>query len=364
MSIVVIRPVSMDDLDQVVELAEQVGHGLTSLPRDRQFLSKRIAESLRGFEKVLDESPRGESYLFVLEDLKTGRIAGISGIVSKVGGFEPFYAYRIESKLHQSELLKVRKEIQVLHLVADHNGPCEIGSLFLAEPYRRDGNGRLLSLSRFVFMAEHPQHFDPVVIAEMRGVLDEQGRSPFWDAIGRHFFEVEYPTADYLSVVNKRIIADLMPTLPIYIPMLPPDAQAVIGKVHKSTEPALRILQDEGFGFSGMVDIFEAGPVVTCPRDEIRASRQSVRLVVQDIAEQPLTGEPHIIGTTRRDFRACQGSIRVEGSGKVTLSAACALALRVKVGDLVRCVPSRAPAAQPGQGKEKTAPQLAEAKAS
>jgi arginine N-succinyltransferase len=343
---VVIRPVTIEDLDQLVELAAQAGHGLTSLPKDRQFLQQRIIDSRRGFEKM-DEAPRGESYLFVMEDLKTGKIVGTSGIVSKVGGFDPFYAYRIETKVHQSETLKVRKEIQVLHLVADHNGPCEIGTLFLAEPYRRDGNGRLLSLCRFVFMAEHPQHFDPVVIAEMRGVLDEQGQSPFWDAIGRHFFQVEYPTADYLSLVNKRVIADLMPTHPIYIPLLPPEAQAVIGKVHPHTQPARHILECEGFRFSGMVDIFEAGPVITCPRDEIRSCRDSKRAAIADISDEPMQGEPYLIGTTARDFRACRSMIRLEDQGGVVLPSAAALALRVRVGEQVRLVTLRSPREAP-----------------
>ena len=58
----------------------------------------------------------------------------------------------------------------MLHLVAEHNGPCEIGSLFLAPVHRGGHNGRVLSLSRFLFMADHEHCFDPVVLAEMRGV--------------------------------------------------------------------------------------------------------------------------------------------------------------------------------------------------
>ena len=118
-------------------------------------------------------------------------------------------------------MLNVRKDVRTLTLVEEHNGPCEIGSLFLHPDYRRDGNGRLLSLSRFLFMAEHRQRFEPQVIAEMRGVIDDQGRSPFWDAVGKHFFEIDFPKADYLSMVNKKFIADLMPRHPLYVPLLP-----------------------------------------------------------------------------------------------------------------------------------------------
>src|SRR5207302_321780 len=244
----VIRPIALPDLDQLEALTALTGYGLTTLPRDKQLLRRRIRESIRGFEKLTDDDrPRGETYLFVMEDLSTGKVVGTSAIVAKVGGFDPFYAYRIETTVHESKMLKVRKEVQVLHLVREHDGPCEIGSLFLAPQYRRGGAGRLLSLCRFLFMAQFPEYFDPEVIAEMRGVVDEKGGSPLWDHLGRHFFDIDYPTADYLSMVNKRFIADLMPKHPIYIPLLPKDAQAVIGKVHEQTEPALRMLEAEGF---------------------------------------------------------------------------------------------------------------------
>ena len=51
-------------------------------------------------------------------------------------------------------------------------GTAELCSLFLHPDWRRDGNGSLLSKSRFLFLAEFPEYFSPRVIAEMRGVSD------------------------------------------------------------------------------------------------------------------------------------------------------------------------------------------------
>ncbi len=333
----VIRPVMMRDLDSLMELATLTGFGLTTLPRDRELLARRITLSMRSFRDMADQ-PAGETFLFVLEDTASGRAVGTNGVVSKVGGFEPFYTYRIERAIHESQFLGVRKEVPVLHLVSEHNGPCEIGSLFLAPDYRKDGNGRLLSLSRFLFMAEWPRNFDPMVIAEMRGVIDERGRSAFWDAVGRHFFEIDFPKADYLSMVNKRFIADLMPRHPIYIPLLPPEAQAVIGQVHDQTRGALRILEGEGFRFSGMVDIFEAGPVVTCPLADIRSVRASRKAIVREIVDAAIEGEAMIVANTRRDFRCCRGTLRSDSAGGVVLGRELAQALEVGVGDAVRFV--------------------------
>lgn len=346
----VIRPVAPHDLDPLLELTASAGHGLTSLAADREYLRKRIARSRRGFEGMGDR-PAGESYLFVLEDTAAaGRVAGTSGVVSKVGGFEPFYAFRVETTVHASPALGVRKEIRVLHLVAEHNGPSEIGSLFLAAAHRGGSAGRLLSLSRFLFMADHEQSFDPLVLAEMRGVVDAQGRSPFWEAVGRHFFDVDYPRADRLSAVDKRFIAELMPKHPVYITLLPPEARQVIGQVHEQTRPALRLLESEGFKPTGMVDMFDAGPIVSCPLRDVRVVRESRRATVADTSlPEPAAGtpasEPYLLANGRADFRACVGPVTPSTNGDVRITAACAAALQVGPGDAVRFAPLRPSAA-------------------
>jgi arginine N-succinyltransferase len=339
----VLRPVSLEDLDALLALSQFTQFGLTTLPRDRNLLARRIDESRQAFATLAGVKPRGEAYLFVMQDTDTHAVVGTCGIVSKVGGFEPFYAYRIETTVHESKTLGVRKTVDALHLVTDHDGPCEIGSLFLHPEARGGGAGRVLSLSRFLFMAEHPDLFDPVVIAEMRGVIDDRGRSPFWDALGKHFFDLDFPKADYLSIVNKEFIGDLMPTHPIYIPLLPAEAQAVIAQVHEKTKPALAMLESEGFVFSNMVDIFEAGPVMRCRRDEIRTVRQSKKLPIGKLTNEAIDGVDYVISNARRDFRACKTRLKLNGE-TVTLPHDAALALDVTIDDPVRFATLRPPA--------------------
>lgn len=342
-AVCVVRQMHADDLEGLVKLAGQATFGLSTLPRDRKMLAARVKAAVQGFAR-LEEHPRGETYLFVLEDLESGEVVGTSGIVSKVGGFDPFYAYAIETSVHESKTLGVRKEISALHLVRDHDGPCEIGSLFLAPDHRHGGNGRLLSLSRFLFMAEHPELFDPVVIAEMRGITDENGRSPFWEAVGRHFFDVDFPTADYLSVVDKRFIAELMPEHPIYLPLLPLQAQEVVGKVHPRTEPAMKMLLDEGFEPANMVDIFDAGPAVTCPMTRVRSVRESEDAMIVEVVDvEP--GEPgaavYLIASTTHGFRACMGGLDRPRAEGVRVSRRVAAAIEAAPGERVRFVTLR-----------------------
>jgi arginine N-succinyltransferase len=198
----------------------------------------------------------------------------------------------------------------------------------------------LLSLSRFLFMAEYPHLCDPEVLAEMRGVIDDQGRSPFWDALGKHFFDLEFPKADYLSVINKEFIGDLMPRYPIYIPLHPPEAQRVIGEVHELTMPALKLLEAEGFQYRNFVDIFEAGPMVHCSREQIRSVRDSRRTRVVGIGE-PRADEPEMLIASRTGgFRCCRGRVRGTEEG-VEIDQLTADLLGVGRGDDVRYVPIR-----------------------
>ncbi|MGD0389204.1 MAG: arginine N-succinyltransferase [Tepidisphaeraceae bacterium] len=332
---VFIRPVSLADLDPLEQLAQQAGAGLTTLPGDRDVLKRRILKSQRCIENIPDK-PGGESYLLVMQDAESSKIIGASGMVSKVGGFEPFYAYRVENQRLDSDLLMVHKEIPVLHLVHEHDGPAEVGSLFLSPDFRKKDYGRFLQLVRFLFMAEYPQAFEPVVVSELRGVIDADGRSAFWDAVGKHFFEIDFPRADYLSVVNKKFIAELMPTHPIYVPLLPAEAQRVIGKVHESSLPALKNLEAEGFTFNGMVDIFDAGGCVSCGRDDIRTVRRSRTGVVEKIVDDAIESPTFMIGSFSPAFRATIGALTAEGGDRVCVESRVASVLNVSIGSSIR----------------------------
>jgi arginine N-succinyltransferase len=343
---VFIRPIGTDDLDALFELAGQTGYGMTTLPPDRAVLLRRIEESQWAFSLKV-EKPRGETYLFVLEDSETRRVAGVCGIVSKVGGFDPFYSYRLRTERHCSTMLNVDKHIPMLELAVNYDGPAIVGSLFLLPEFRKEGNGRFLSLARFLFMAQCPHRFDPHVLAEMRGVIDAQGRSAFWDAVGRHFFDVDFPQADYLTMADKEFIAGLMPKYPLYVPLLPPAAQAVIGKVHPDTQPALKILMDEGFAFENLVDIFEAGAVYGCAVKDIRAVRECRTALFTGAATPGLERADYVVSNGRMAFRACKTAVQVVDEQSIRLDPAVAELLEIQSGDRVHYVSLRGGAKKP-----------------
>jgi arginine N-succinyltransferase len=178
--------------------------------------------------------------------------------------------------VHCSKELNVFSRMDTLYLSNDLTGCAELCSLFLHPDYRHGINGKLLSKSRFMFMAQFPHLFPEHVIAEMRGFQRSDGRSPFWDSLGNHFFKMEFSRADDLTSLGKKsFIAELMPRHPLYVAYLPAEAQQVIGHVHSDTEPARRLLEQEGMHYEGYVDIFDAGPVLQARVSELRALRDS-----------------------------------------------------------------------------------------
>lgn len=330
----ILRPAKVTDLNALLAMAEMAKAGLTTLPADKGLLLERLEKVEQSFERK-PIGPGHNSYLFILEDQTTKEILGTCGIASKVGGFEPHWTYELKYQTFESKTLQTQKEVPYLQIKTNHNGPSEIGTLFLSPKARGKGPwGRFLSLVRFCFIAAYPECFESEIIAEMRGQIDENDRSVFWEALGRHFFDMEFNQADRLSMHNKHIIADLMPTHPIYVPLLPKAAQEVIAKTHPDTVPALKLLEQEGFMFTGEVDIFEAGPVVSCQRDQIRTVKESVTSQYKDYFEDPSTPPNKIIAKldTFQNFSATLGHL-VELDDGVSVSKTTKESLQLKDGD-------------------------------
>jgi len=334
----IIRPIRLSDLNRLCELAMDSGPGFTSLPGNRDLLEAKIMASEVAFSQTTAD-PLGASYLFVLEAAQDSKVIGVCGIESAVGLQEPFYHYRLGTVVHASRELGVHNSFQTLYLCNDYTGCTEVCTLYLDPEYRRDNYGSLLSRCRFLFLAQFKQRFPGKVIAEMRGVSDAQGLSPFWNGLGRHFFSMEFSEADYLTGLgNKVFIAELMPKHSIYIHLLPEAARQVIGEVHEQTIPARKLLESEGFRYEEYIDIFDAGPTLACELKDIRAVRKSRYVEVHIGPFQQHTTPFLISNTLLQNFRCTVVEI-APSEGRITLTAELAHLLQVSEGDRVRVVP-------------------------
>ncbi|MGO1501838.1 MAG: arginine N-succinyltransferase [Marinobacter sp.] len=339
----VIRPLQQEDLDDLYALAQKAGKGLTTLPADRDLLQRKINLAQETFNQRC--APEAGLYLFALEDTEVGKAVGISGIQARVGLDEVFYNYRLSVTVNASKELGVHVRTPTLHLSNDMTDTSEICSLLLSDEYHGGGNGLLLSRSRFLYLDEFGEQFSEKVFAEMRGVSDEQGLSPLWDALGSKFFDMKFTEADRLSGLgNKAFIAELMPKYPIYLPMLPDSARTVIGRVHSNTAPALKMLQAEGFNFNGMVDIFDGGPVVEAFVHTIRTVRDSINRYAMVSRENvnldvPTAERVMVSNRSFRDFRVTTVPASCVGTETISLPPAVAQALQIESGDSVRIAP-------------------------
>jgi len=336
-----VRAVRLDDIEPLFEMISSVTPGLTTLMLDHGQLLERVERSHFAFTRK-SESQSGEPYVLVMEDGRTGRLVGTSTVYSKTGGYEPFYAYRVVTTTHHCPQLGLQDRKRTsLHLQRIYDGPTEIGSLFLLPEYRGAGRGRLLSLARFALLAQRPHRFADRVIAEMRGPCDGQGISPFWEAVMRPFFEVAFPVADALSTVSKPFIEELMPQYPIYVDLIPKSARDVIGHVHPETEPAVRLLSEEGFAPTEMVDIFDAGPVLQCETKLINAVQRCKKLKVVEIGDV-INGTNEIVSSMSGGFRGQLADVhRIVNASTLHITPDTAAILGVDVGDHLWCMPPR-----------------------
>jgi arginine N-succinyltransferase len=330
----VIRAATSDDLQPLYEMAKSTGGGFTNLPPDRDALAAKLERSAAAFARADDELG-DDLFVFMLENDKSGEARGTCQIFSQVGQQLPFYSYRLNAQTQHSKELNRTVRAELLSLTTDLEGSTEVGGLFLHPGERSGGRGMLLARSRYLFIAMHRMRFADRILAELRGIIDERGGSPFWDGVAGRFFGMTFQEADYFNAINgNQFIADLMPKHPVYVAMLDDDARAVIGLPHPSGRAAMKMLEAEGFAYEGYVDIFDGGPTMTARTNKVRSIAEArpgrVAATDLDIGERAILATGHLA-----TFRACYGMREIGRDGTIAIDDNAARALGVEPGDEV-----------------------------
>lgn len=320
----------MADLDALYALAVAGGSGLTNLPPDRKALHGKLADSCRAIESE-DGRTAGAPIILMVEH--GGQIVGTSCIFARVGAQWPFYSYRLTRQASRSLAIGRSKSQTLLNLANDFEGEAEVGGLFIDPARRGHAFGTLAARARYLFMAMHRDWFGRRAIAELRGWQDSDGRSPVWEAIGRHFYDMDFHDADRTGALGgNQFIADLGPRYPIYVSTLPRAAQDALGRPHDDGRPAYEMIVAEGFVAGDYVDIFDGGPTVVADIDAIRTIRDAWRVSMTAIGE----GGDRVLGACGRGtaFRVGRGTATRDG----VLGADLAATLGVVPGDSVLLV--------------------------
>lgn len=334
----ILRPARLGDLPEVQRLAADSPIGVASLPDDRERLAEKIRTSEASFAAEVSFNGE-ESYFFVLEDTASGQLVGCSAMVATAGFSEPFYSFRNETFVHASRELKIHNKIHVLSLCHDLTGNSLLTGFLLQEGLEGTPAAELNSRGRLLFVASHPERFAESMVVAVPGYRDEDGHAPFWDAIGRNFLAIDHAEAVRLCGLKGRtMLAELMPSYPIYVPLLPDSAQEAMGQVHPCAEESFDILMREGFESEHYVDIFDGGPTVHARTSGLRSIAQNQRVSVRLGA--PATGGRRwlVANTQLQDFRALIVELDWEAGQPLTLAPTLAEALGVGEGGSVRVV--------------------------
>lgn len=316
-----VRTATMADLDALYALAIAGGSGLTNLPPDRDTLSAKLAMSCSA---IAGEAGREAGAAIILMVEYGGTVVGTSCIFARVGAQWPFYSYRLTRQAARSLAVGRSKSQTLLNLANDFEGEAEVGGLFIDPAWRGHALGSLAARARYLFMAAHREWFGRRAIAELRGWQDGQGRSPVWEAIGRQFYDMDFMDADRAGALGgNQFIADLGPRFPIYVSMLPKDAQAALGRPHDDGRPAFEMIVAEGFVAGDYVDIFDGGPTVVADIDAIQTVRSAQTVIMTGNGQ---TGEQMLVACGRgANFRVGRGRASLDGVFDTGLSASLGL---------------------------------------
>ena len=105
---------------------------------------------------------------------------------------DPWYNYRVGTLVHASKELNVYNALPTLFLSNDHTRQQQSCARCFSTKWRKEGNGYLLSKSRFMFMAAFRDKFNDKVVAEMRGVMTNTAIHRSGKALGKRFFSMDF----------------------------------------------------------------------------------------------------------------------------------------------------------------------------
>jgi arginine N-succinyltransferase len=201
---------------------------------------------------------------------------------------------------------------------------------------------------RFLYIAMHPARFRERVLVELLPKLEEDRRSPLWEALGRKFTGLSYQDADRLSRENKEFIQQLFPPGDIYATLFTQKIQDAIGEVGSETAGAKQMLTKIGFRYDERIDPFDGGPHFSAATKEIEPIRRfrRARLAEEELPDdaEPTPGEiePRLVALERphgrnrfRAFRALCGFRDAD----LRLPAAAREVLGAKPGDRLHTIP-------------------------
>lgn len=303
---ILVRSVRKEDFRHVLALAKHLNS--YNLPAHAPSLRDLIKDSIASFGGKTGRSQRAR-YLFVAEDLRTGRVVGSSLIIGRHGSpAMPHLSFQLSSENRTSRFLSRRVEHTTLKLHSDTSGYTEMGGLVVLPRYQghREKIGRQLSYARFAYVAAHPARFQKKLLVEYLPALDPKKGNRLWELLGQKFTGLSYGEADRLSARSKEFILSLFPKEKIYTCLLPDGVVRNLGTPGPGAQKSVGMLQKIGFRFLRQVDPFDGGPHFGALTGNVSLVRQTSRVVWRGEAFKNTKQTPAMILCEKKgEVRAC-----------------------------------------------------------
>jgi arginine N-succinyltransferase len=339
----VVRPVELADIGALEAMAAVTMPGVHTLPRTREKIAASVELSIASFGASVD-IPSEESYMFVLEEASTGSIVGTAAIHASAGSNGTYFAFRNDVIQQVSRDLNICHSVHALTLCSELTAYSQLSGFYIRNRETAGLEAALLSRARLLFTVLAPHRFGDRFFVPLAGVTDSEGQSPFWNALGRKFFKMDFLDAERVigGARNRTLIVELMPHYPVYVPLLPGDAQAAMGQIHPSGQLAFSLLTEEGFEADEYIDIFDGGPILLAHKNALRSFAGSMMRRVAT-SEQPAAAPDALVNyaIAKSEGQFCAATFAcppVETGDTVCLPEKAQRALGVAPGDNVICV--------------------------
>ena len=339
----VVRPVELSDITALETLAAVTMPGVHTLPKTRDKIAASVERSIASFAAHVD-IPSEESYLFVLENQATREIVGTAAIFASAGSNGTYFSFRNDVIQQVSRDLNISHSVHALTLCSELTAYSQLSGFYVRDRDSAGLEAALLSRARLLFAVLAPHRFGDRFFVPLAGVTDANGSSPFWDALGRKFFKMDFLDAERIigGARNRTLIVELMPHYPVYVPLLPGGAQAAMGQIHPDGELAFNLLTEEGFEADDYIDIFDGGPILQAHKNSLRSFTGSVvrRVALADPgAACDALVTYALAASNEQNFRAITATCPSVDAGEfVYLAQDAQDALMVAPGDSVICV--------------------------
>lgn len=240
--------------------------------RDWQAADLAVCAGWRNQAGQAPAAPGAGEQALVLCDA-SGRPQACARLRERLGLDLPRYSFHIGRAVHAAAELGLFQCQDTLLLGNDHTGEAELVDLAHA-PDCPDPAAALARLLAALLERWHaqPASAQRLLVVELAGWRDAQGRSPVWDGLGRFFCpgQAEGQRARWGEAWPAHLAA-LMPRQTLYLSFLGEPVREHLGRPDAAVQAAAQALAEAGFADSRHVRIDDGGPIwALAPRQRPR----------------------------------------------------------------------------------------------